>query len=71
VPFTSLTFVVKQDGKLVNTRSADIVLPQMTMGWRTTVVPNGTYDISLLGKITTGSTEYTAESNHFTIVIAN
>jgi hypothetical protein len=71
VPFSSLSFIAKQNGKVVNTRSADIVLPQMTMGWRTTAVPNGTYDIYLMGKISAGATVYTAESNHFTVVVDN
>jgi hypothetical protein len=71
VPFTSLDFVAMKDGKVANVRSSDIVLPQMTMGWRTTAVPNGVYDIFLVGKITTGNTEYKVESNHFTITVQN
>jgi C1A family cysteine protease len=71
VPFTGLTLLVKKDGSVIYTKSADMVLSQMTMGWRTPTVPNGTYQISLMGTIKSNSQQYKAVSNEFTVTVQN
>lgn len=71
VPFSSLTFTVMQGSKVVETRDTDVVLPNMVMGWRTTVVPNGVYDIYLQGTINIGARHYQANSNHFKVTVQN
>ncbi|MGE3260679.1 MAG: C1 family peptidase [Bacteriovoracia bacterium] len=71
VPFTGLQLIVKKDGKVVYTKGADMVLPQMTMGWRTPTVPNGTYQISIAASIQSNSQKYEAVSNEFTVTVQN
>jgi hypothetical protein len=71
VPFTYVSLIVKQGNTIVQQRGEDIILPQMTLGWRTNTVPNGTYDIYLQGRITTDRIQYTVESNHYTVTVKN
>lgn len=51
VPLASLTLMVKQGDKVLYTKGADMVLENMTMGWRTVFVPNGTYTLQLEGNV--------------------
>jgi C1A family cysteine protease len=71
VPFTSLQLVVKRGNEIVYTKGADVVLPKMTMGWRTPTVANGTYTIFLVGTIQSNSQTFTAVSNQFTVTVKN
>jgi C1A family cysteine protease len=71
VPMQALTLVVKQNGKTVFTKGADIVLPQMSMGWRTPFVPNGAYTVNLVGSITAGGNTYSVESNSIDVTVQN
>ncbi len=71
VPFSDVSIIVKQGDKIVMQRGDDIILPQMTMGWRTTVIPNGTYDVYLQGRISTERIQYQVESNHYTVTVKN
>lgn len=55
VPFKSLRFdIFDRNGTLVTTRTIDKVVSEMTMGWRTGRVPNGSYRLELTG-LTPGS----------------
>ncbi|MGZ3692868.1 MAG: C1 family peptidase [Bdellovibrionota bacterium] len=71
VPFTGITIVVKKNGNIVYTKGTDVTLPQMTMGWRTPTVPNGTYQISLVGTIHSNAQDYRTASNEFTVTVQN
>ena len=46
---------------------ADMVLPAMTMGWRTIFVPNGAYTLQLVGRV--GA--YEVSSNTMSVTVAN
>jgi len=67
VPLAALQLVVKQGDKVVYTKGADMVIPKMTMGWRTIFVPNGNYTISLKGTVA----GYETESNSYNISVKN
>jgi C1A family cysteine protease len=67
VPLSSLTLVVKQGDKVVYTKGADLVLPSMTMGWRTPFVPNGSYTVQLIGHVGT----FDVSGNVMNVTIAN
>lgn len=71
VPFTGLQLVVKQGDKIIYTKGADIVLPEMTMGWRTPTVANGIYTIYLVGTIQSNTKTYSTVSNSFTVTVKN
>jgi C1A family cysteine protease len=72
VPFTSITFHVAQNGKDVYAKEAELVVEQMTFGWRTGSVPDGSYDIYFTGDLSTAEgAHYTAESGHSTVKVAN
>lgn len=72
VPFSSVQFHVVQNGKEVYSKSANIVVPGMTLGWRTGSVPNGSYEIYFTGAITPeGGKAYQTESPHMTVSVNN
>ena len=71
VPLHSIAFHVKNGATEVYTKGANIVLPQMTMGWRTPTVANGTYEIYFTGEISTARGLATVESNHMTVTVQN
>jgi hypothetical protein len=71
VPFSSLQFHVSKDGTEVFSKLAPIVLSRMTLGWRTTGVPNGKYEIWFTGKIATTEHTYSAESAHTSVEVKN
>jgi hypothetical protein len=72
VPFNLLTFHVAQNGKDVETEMAELVVEQMTFGWRTGAVPNGSYDVYFTADLTTAQgAHYSVESAHSTIQVAN
>lgn len=71
VPMSQLEFHFRgPDGK-EEVRTAAIVLADMTMGWRTTVVPNGRYEIWFVGKLKTNGFLETAESQHMFVNVNN
>jgi C1A family cysteine protease len=72
VPFTSITFHVAQNGKDAYTKMAEIIVPQMTFGWRTGAVNDGTYDVYFTADLTTAQgAHYSAESGHSTVQVSN
>ncbi|MDR3606623.1 MAG: C1 family peptidase [Oligoflexia bacterium] len=72
VPFQRLRFsVTDSTGKVIEVKNSEQVLPQMQMGWRTTVIPNGQYTISMHGEITYGSQVYSADSASYTVTVQN
>jgi hypothetical protein len=72
VPPQRLEFrVLDKAGNVVNTKSSDIVLEQMKLGWRTATVPNGQYTILLHGETNYAGKVYAAESNSFLVTVKN
>lgn len=71
VPFTSLELVAKKNGEVVYRRGTNIIMPEMTLGWRTATVANGTYEVSLVGTIQSNSAEFKTESAPISIKVQN
>jgi hypothetical protein len=72
VPMSQIAFHALQNGKELFTRDSEIVLPEMTFGWRTTVVPNGKYDIFFTGELITAQGKVARmESQHLTVTVRN
>lgn len=70
-PLTGITLHVQQNGKDVITKSTALVLDKMTFGWRTTVLPNGKYDLYFEGKLKTADGVKSVESNRFSVEVLN
>jgi C1A family cysteine protease len=70
-PLSTVRLVAKQNGQEVYSRSTNIALPEMTLGWRTVSVPNGQYDVYLVGTQKVNNQTNTVESNHFTVNVNN
>jgi C1A family cysteine protease len=71
VPMSSLEFHFRgPDGKKV-VRSAAVVVDGMHVGWRTNLVPNGTYEIWMVGRLRAGAQDNAIESAHKTVQLAN
>jgi C1A family cysteine protease len=72
VPLSLLTFHAAQNGKDIYTKMSQIVVDQMTFGWRTGSVPDGSYDIYFTGDLATNQgAHYTATTTHTTVQVQN
>ncbi len=71
VPYTELEFIVTQNGKIFRDHLSRNIAPLTVMGWRTPTVPNGTYQIQLLGKIIVGNQTYTTDGGTYTVTVKN
>ncbi|MGZ3721837.1 MAG: C1 family peptidase, partial [Bdellovibrionales bacterium] len=71
VPMSSVEFHYRgADGKDVQ-RTASVVVNGMTMGWRTNLVTNGSYEIWMVGHVKTNSMETTITTSHKAVTVAN
>ncbi|MGE5086857.1 MAG: C1 family peptidase [Bacillota bacterium] len=71
VPFNSIEFHhVGSDGK-DQVRTASIVPAKMTMGWRTNLVPNGSYEIWFTGHVKSNGMDTMVESSHLNVNVKN
>jgi C1A family cysteine protease len=72
VPFTALEFIVTQNGQVIKDHFSRNIADTTVLGWRTTTVPNGVYQIQLLGKFIVGDKEeYTHNGGTFTVTVNN
>ncbi len=71
VPMSSLEFHFKDASGKETVRTANAVLEDMTMGWRTNLLPNGQYEIWMVGRMQTNSMNETVESAHRTVTLRN
>lgn len=72
VPMSELTFYYKDaSGQNKGSRTTYVVLPKMSSGWRTPTVPNGQYEIWMVGKVKTNAFETSVETAHQTITVTN
>ena len=72
VPFSSLEFHIKNlaNGS-VDTRKSEVVVNGMTVGWRTNMGPNGSYELWMVGHVKTNAQDYVIESAHQTVQVQN
>jgi C1A family cysteine protease len=71
VPMNSLEFHFKDAAGKDTTRLANVVLDQMTTGWRTNLVPNGQYEIWMTARVKSNSMETVVETPHATVTVSN
>ncbi len=71
VPLSSVTLHIAKNGKELLTKTSYLVLPQMTLGWRTNSIPDGKYEIWLTGALQTSSVSAQAETKHYTVTTSN
>jgi C1A family cysteine protease len=71
VPLSSLEFHFRGPDGVEHTRTAQIVLSAMTTGWRTNLVPNGSYEIWFVGNSKTNGFSISAQSAHLTVNLKN
>ncbi|MBX3020209.1 MAG: hypothetical protein KF799_00910 [Bdellovibrionales bacterium] len=71
VPMNSAEFHYRGADGVVHSRTASVVVNGMIMGWRTTLVPNGSYEIWMTGRLKTATQETVVESAHMTVQVAN
>ena len=64
VPFANLTMILQDKaGKVVTSRTTDIVLGSMRLGFRTNTVPNGNYNLFFRGTLPIAGQVLTLDSN--------
>jgi hypothetical protein len=71
VPMTSVEFHARLVGGEERVRVANVVLPKMTIGWKTTAIPNGTYEIWFVGRMKTSAFDERIETAHRTVIVRN
>jgi C1A family cysteine protease len=71
VPMSSLVFHFRGPDGIEHTRTAQIVLSEMTTGWRTNLVPSGKYEIWFVGHLKTTGFDISTESAHKTVNLKN
>lgn len=71
VPMTSYTFHYKNAAGKEVQRTTTAVANSMRAGWRTTVVPNGVYEIWMSGRLKSNSMDKVVESAHYKVNIRN
>lgn len=71
VPMSALEFHFRGADGVDHKRTAQIVMNAMSMGWRTNVVPNGRYEIWMVGRLTTNGMDAVVETPHQTVTTQN
>jgi hypothetical protein len=72
VPFQRIEFrAIDANGKIVSSKKNDYVLSNMKMGWRTSAIPNGQYQIYFHGEISYLGKLYMTDSPVLRITIQN
>jgi C1A family cysteine protease len=71
VPMNSIEFYFKTPDGKIHVKTADIVLNEMTMGWRTNLWPNGKYEIWMVGRVKTPTMNVTTETPHYKVTVKN
>lgn len=69
VPFSSIEY--RFSGPKSGERSANVVPSKMVMGWRTNLVPNGTYELWFVGHLKSNGMDLSVESAHQTVQVKN
>jgi C1A family cysteine protease len=70
-PFEHMSFVLRQNGKVIASRASDLVLPTMKIGFRTNTVPNGDYEILFEGVVHGAGKLYTIDSPAVKVTFKN
>lgn len=71
VPMSQVQFYFKDPTGKVEVRSTEYVLEEMRLGWRTGQLPNGLYEIWMVGKINSKGVQAQVESEHKMVTLKN
>jgi C1A family cysteine protease len=71
VPMSSIEFHFKDSSGKETVRTAEVVLEQMTMGWRTNLIADGNYEIWMVGHVKSNGMDVKAETEHQTVTLKN
>lgn len=71
VPMSSVEFHIKDTQGKVVVRHSTSVLENMTIGWRTNIVPNGKYEIWMVGRLQSNTLNESVETPHIEVTIDN
>lgn len=71
VPMGEVQFYFKDPNGKVEVRSTENVLEDMRLGWRTGQLPNGVYEIWMVGKINTKGVTAKVETEHKMVTLKN
>lgn len=71
VPLSGVEFHYKNAAGKETVKTINVVLDDMSMGWRTNLVPNGVYEIWLVGHVKTNAYDVVAETPHMTVTTQN
>jgi C1A family cysteine protease len=71
VPLSDLEFHYKNGAGKEVTKAVHVVLSDMSMGWRTNLVPNGQYELWLVGHVKTNNYDVMVETPHTTVQTQN
>lgn len=71
VPMNSLEFHYKDETGKEVVRETNYVLSEMRLGWRTGQLPNGKYEIWMVGKVNTKGVSVNVESEHKIVNLKN
>ncbi|MEO5667468.1 MAG: C1 family peptidase [Bdellovibrionota bacterium] len=70
-PFQKLTFHARGPNNSVIEKHIDTVLADMTLGWRTNLIPNGNYEIWISAEMDVSGQNFAQESAHQTVTVTN
>lgn len=71
VPMSAVEFHFKNSEGKETVRTAEVVLDQMKMGWRTNLLPNGNYEIWMVGRLKTNTQDVKTETAHTQVRLEN
>lgn len=71
VPLSAVEFHIKTPAGKEIIRNSETVLDKMKIGFRTTIFPNGNYEIWLVGRVKSNAIDVMTETPHLKVKIAN
>ena len=71
VPMSSLAFHYKGADGVDHTKTTNVVMSAMSLGWRTNLGPNGKYEIWMVGHVKTNAFDKVVETPHVTVNTVN
>lgn len=71
VPMSALALNIKDSKGKVTVKNVDVVRNNMKIGWRTNFVPNGNYEVWLVGKLKSTGMDLSVETPHKKVKVYN
>lgn len=71
VPLSGLEFHYKNSKGVETVKAVNVVIPKMSLGWRTNLVPNDSYEIWMVGHVKTNQYDVVTSTPHLTVRTQN